>query len=190
MITRDLFDPVVAEVQKSTGIPAANVLVHCTHTHHAPSTINVYAYGREDVFCRTVQRAIVKAVQDANGGLSAEPCRFFFQAGKEETLGQNSRVLLADGMVYWVGPQDGFVRPTGPFDPELPVLAFRHTYVAELSNDWIGYLPDLTCHKLGGYQVWTGLHSYAEAGTGERLVDEAVVMLRDLQANLPSLPEY
>jgi neutral ceramidase len=39
---------------------------------------------------------------------------------------------------------------------------FRHTYVAELANDWIGYLPNLEGHKLGGYQVWTGYHSYAE----------------------------
>jgi hypothetical protein len=57
---------------------------------------------------------------------------------------------------------------------------FRHTYVAELANDWIGYLPDLTGHKLGGYQVWTGYHSYVEPGTGERLVDELVTMLREL----------
>src|SRR5262249_26612504 len=40
-------------------------------------------------------------------------------------VGQNSRQLLADGTVYWVGPRDDFVRPTGPFDPELPVLAFH-----------------------------------------------------------------
>jgi len=57
---------------------------------------------------------------------------------------------------------------------------FRHTYIAELANDWIGYLPDLAGHKLGGYQVWTGLHSYAEPGTGERLVDELIEMLRQL----------
>jgi hypothetical protein len=57
---------------------------------------------------------------------------------------------------------------------------FRYTYIAELANDWIGYLPDLDAHKLGGYQVWTGLHSYAEPGTGERIVDEAVKLLNEL----------
>ena len=57
---------------------------------------------------------------------------------------------------------------------------FEHTYVAELSNDWIGYTPDREAHKLGGYQVWTGLHSYAEPGTGERIVDQAVEMLNEL----------
>jgi hypothetical protein len=62
---------------------------------------------------------------------------------------------------------------------------FRYTYVAELANDWIGYLPDLDAHKLGGYQVWTGLHSYAEADTGERIVEEVVQMLNELGRNSP-----
>ncbi|MEW6306987.1 MAG: hypothetical protein AB1705_26280, partial [Verrucomicrobiota bacterium] len=292
-----------------------------------------------------------------------DDCRFLFHLAEEKTVGNNSRWLLADGSIYWIGPRDTLVRPTGPFDPELPVLAFRdstdklrallfnhsthtigirkggrspsfyglaaqeletelggtvsflegasgsthrwdppvdeaiarlkqtvrdalgnaqprevtglaalkrplkfkvrnfdeakedaavsaycrkyagpraestievfraqrqvlapqrgqeretwvqamligdvaivgvsaefftklgldiknrspfrYTYVAELANDWIGYLPDLDAHKLGGYQTWTGLHSYAEPGTGERVVDAAVEMLRELKS--------
>ena len=57
---------------------------------------------------------------------------------------------------------------------------FRHTYVAELANDWIGYLPNREGHQLGGYQVWTGFHSYAEPGTGERVADAAVELLEEL----------
>jgi hypothetical protein len=30
------------------------------------------------------------------------------------------------------------------------------------------------------YHPWTGLHSYAEEGTGERVVDEVVAMLDEL----------
>jgi len=360
MITRQYLDPVVEEIATATDIPAASILINCTHTHHAPSTMIVHGYGLDATFTRRVQRAIVKAVQDANANLS--DCRFFFHLGEEKTVGQNSRMLLEDGQIYWVGPRDKFVRPTGPFDPELPVLLFRdsaeksrallfnhsthtigtrksgmrspsfyglaaqeleeelggtvcflegasgsthnlalsgdemtarikqtvkdaiakaqlrpvnrlatikrpfkfkvrnfdeakedeavtrycrkyvgaygetviqvfrdmrktlapqqgqeretwlqvlligdvaivgvpaefftklgldiknrspfrHTYVAELANDWIGYLPDLDAHKLGGYQVWTGLHSYAEPGTGERVVEDVVKMLNEL----------
>ena len=367
MITRQHLDPSIAEIEKTTGIPAAHILVNCTHTHHAPSTMTVHGYGLDDTFTRRVQRAIVKAAQDANANLSKDDCRCFFRLGEEKTVGQNSRMLLEDGQIYWVGPRDKFVRPTGPFDPELPVLLFRdsaekcralifnhsthtigtrrpgvrspafyglaaqeleadlggvvcflegasgsthnltlsgdemsarikravqdavagaeprpvkrlaaikrpfkfkvrtfdeakedeavtrycrkyvgaygdtvikvfrdmrktlasqqgqeretwlqalligdvaivgvpaeffsklgldiknrsrfrYTYVAELSNDWIGYLPDRDAHKLGGYQVWTGLHSYAEAGTGERIVDEAVRLLKDLAEENP-----
>ena len=59
---------------------------------------------------------------------------------------------------------------------------FRNTVVAELANDWIGYVPDQDAFKLGGYQVWTGYHSYCEPGTGERIVDEVVAMLKELAA--------
>jgi neutral ceramidase len=62
------------------------------------------------------------------------------------------------------------------------ISPFRHTYVAELANDWIGYLPDADAHKLGGYQTWTGYHSYAEPGTGERMVEEVAGMLQALWA--------
>lgn len=368
MITRQHLDPVIAEIEKRTGVPTANILINCTHTHHAPSTMILHGYGLDDAFTRRVQSAIIKAVQDANANLSKDACGFFFHLGEEKTVGQNSRMLLEDGQIYWVGPRDKFVRPTGPFDPELPVLLFRdsaekcrallfnhsthtistrrpgvrspsfyglaaqelgeelggevcflegasgsthnlalsgdemtarikqavkdsvtkaqprpvnrlaaikrpfkfkvrafdeakedkavtrycrkyvgaygetviqvfrdmrktlapqqgqeretwlqvvligdvaivgvpaefftklgldiknrspfrHTYIAELANDWIGYLPDLDAHKLGGYQVWTGLHSYAEPGTGERIVEEVVKMLDELvKANSP-----
>ncbi len=57
---------------------------------------------------------------------------------------------------------------------------FKHTVIAQLANDWIGYLPDREAHRLGGYQTWTGLHSYADVGTGERMADEAVALLKEL----------
>jgi hypothetical protein len=58
---------------------------------------------------------------------------------------------------------------------------FPSTFVAELANDWIGYLPDRQAHELGGYQTWAGFHSYAEIGTGERVADEVVKMLEELK---------
>jgi hypothetical protein len=57
---------------------------------------------------------------------------------------------------------------------------FSRTVVAELANDWIGYLPNQEAHQLGGYQTWMGLHSYAEPGTGERVADQIVGMLEEL----------
>ena len=363
MLTRLTLDPVVAEVEKATGIPTAHILINATHTHHAPSTMCVHDYGPDEVFSKRVQRGVVQAVSQANARLAAG--RFFFHLGEERTVGQNSRQLLDDGMIYWIGPRTNFVRATGPFDPELPVLAFkdstnqlralifnhsthaigtrtpgkrspafyglaaqeleeqfggtacflegasgsthnlqllpaeavnrikaavadalnqaqprelgklaalkrpvkfrvrrfneaaeeeavlcycrkyapgydeaiakvfrkmraellsqqgeeretwvqamrigdvaivglpaeyftqlgldiknrspfRHTCIAELANDWIGYLPNLEGHKLGGYQVWTGFHSYVEPGTGERIADAAVEMLKQLARN-------
>src|SRR5207249_4035715 len=362
MLTLDLLDPVMAEIERTTGVPRSHILVNATHTHHAPSTVTIHGYSRDERFCQIVERGIVKAVQEANTGLAGS--RFYFRLGQEPTVGQNSRRLLADGTITWTRPQTNIVRETGPFDPDLPVLAlrdfagkpqalifnhsthtigtrqpakrspsfyglaaqeleaelggpvcflegasgsthnlslpaaemitriktavsaalgkteehpierltaikrkftykvrtfdeakedaavgdyckkragkgaddiikvfrdqravlapqqgqersswvqvvligdvaivgvpaefftvlgqeikrrspFRYTYVAELANDWIGYLPDRKAFSLGGYQTWMGLHSFTEPGTGEAVVDEAVKMLKELAA--------
>jgi hypothetical protein len=360
----DLVDRALARIEKEVGIPPANVLVNATHTHHAPSTTSIHGYGPDATFVGRLEDAIVRAVKDADAR-RVDDTRFFFHLGEERTVGQNSRLLLKDGTIFWVGPRDDAVRPTGPFDPELPVFSFRgpndrlvavlfnhsthtigtrkpgvrspgfyglaaqeleaehdavccflegasgsthnlgavttaqaverlkaavndglkraearpvdrlvslkrpftfkvrtfdeaeedgkvaeycrkrapagadftvgvframrkqlaplqgkeqrttlqviligdvalagvpaeyftglgidiktrspfpDTYVAELANDWIGYLPDREAHRLGGYQTWTGLHSYAEVGTGERIADEIVKMLQELKA--------
>src|SRR5437660_5760823 len=108
MITRQHLDPVVAEIEKTTCIPSANVLINCTHTHHAPSTVVLHGYGRDEVFTKRVQAAIVKAVREANANLQ-DDCQFLFRVGEEKTVGQNSRILLEDGLPYWIGPHDKFV---------------------------------------------------------------------------------
>lgn len=362
-VAADSVDRALKQIEAECGIPPANVLVHATHTHHAPSTTSIHGYGRDGVFTRRLEDAIVKAVCVAEGRLRDGEARFHFHVGEEKTVGENSRLRLKDGTIYWVGPRDDAVGPTGPFDPRLPVLAFQtpsgklitllfnhstHTIgtrrhgvrspsfyglaaqeleaelggtccflegasgsthnlgaltaaqavdrmkaavrdavskamprdvsrlssvkrpftfkvrtfdeaaedekvvsycrkripqgadftigvfrrmrkalatqqgearetviqavrvgdvaivgvpaeyftalgidikkrspfpdmvIVELANDWIGYLPDREAHALGGYQTWTGLHSYAEVGTGERMADEAVALLKEL----------
>ncbi|RKY59326.1 MAG: hypothetical protein DRP94_03890, partial [Candidatus Latescibacterota bacterium] len=57
---------------------------------------------------------------------------------------------------------------------------FRYTYIVGLANDYIGYIPDREAFGLGGYQVWTGFHSFVAEGTGEMIVEEAVRMLSEL----------
>lgn len=361
VVTREDVQVALAEIEKTTGISPANILISATHTHHAPSTIVVHGYDRDEVFCQRLREGIIRAVQEADGNLGDKESHFYFHQGEENTIGGNSRLLLADGTIWWVGPRTDAVRPTGPFDPQLPVFAFRdaddqpqvlmynhsthtigtcngdvrspsfygltaqeleaelggsvcflpgafgsthnvtevppleavkrlkgaisdameqakpmpvdklaslqrpftfkvrtfdeavedekvssycrkrvpdgadstinvfrnmrqllapqqgqvrettliamligevaivgvpgelftglgvdlkerspfqYTYIVSLANDWMGYLPDQEAHELGGYQTWLGLHSYAEEGTGERVVDEALRMLQ------------
>ena len=64
---------------------------------------------------------------------------------------------------------------------------FRYTYVFELANDYVGYIPDEVGFDRGGYQVWTGLHSFLERGSGELSSTKRwrcwIACIRNLRAN-------
>jgi hypothetical protein len=123
MVERDILDRAARRVEQATGIPFDHILINATHTHHAPTTVTIHGYERDEAFTRQVEDQIVQAAVQAGGRLA--PATFLFRLGEESSVGKNSRLLLGDGTIYWVGPHDDAVRPTGPFDPELPVLAFR-----------------------------------------------------------------
>ena len=123
MMNRDILDRAANRVEQATGIPFDHILINATHTHHAPTTVTVHGYQREEAFTKQVGDKIVETTIKANGRLN--PASFSFRLGEESSVGKNSRLLLGDGTIYWTGTRDDALRPTGPFDPELPVLAFR-----------------------------------------------------------------
>jgi hypothetical protein len=122
-LTRDFVDRALAEVLRTTGIPPEHVLINATHTHHAPSITVIHGYGVDPVFVKRVEDGIVEAIQKADANLK-DGARFFFALGEEKTVGNNSRWLLPDNQISW-GIHKDAIRPTGPFDPQLPVLAFK-----------------------------------------------------------------
>ena len=126
MMHRDSMDMATQQIEKACAIPIANILINASHTHHAPSTVTIHGYQRDDEFCKRTVIAIVEAATKAKqlAGQS-DACRGHFRLGQEASVGQNSRQLLKDGRIYWIGPRDEFVRPTDPFDVDLPVIAFR-----------------------------------------------------------------
>jgi neutral ceramidase len=123
MVNRDVLDRAARRIEQATGIPFDHILINATHTHHAPTTATIHGYTREEGFTRQVEEKIVQAVTKANGRLGN--ATFLFRLGEESSVGKNSRLLLGDGTIFWVGSHDDAVRPTGPFDPDLPVLGFR-----------------------------------------------------------------
>ena len=132
-VSKDLADEAATRISAKCGIPFENVLIAGTHTHHAPSTFRVHGYGREEGFCRDLVDAIAAAAEQAATALAeggnapnTYESEMRFVLTQEATVGCNSRILLKDGAVRWTGhPDEDHVRPTGPFDPDLPVVAFR-----------------------------------------------------------------
>lgn len=128
MMQRDYLDSAAKSIEAELGIPFGNILINATHTHHAPSTVTIHGYRRDELFCARVRDGVVESVRRGVHRLREEKIgrsEMLFSLGEESSVGQNSRLLLADGTIFWVGPRDDEVRPTGPFDPGLPVLAFR-----------------------------------------------------------------
>jgi hypothetical protein len=146
-LTREIDDAACREIEAKTGIPRQNVLISATHNHRAPSTTAVHSTPANEVFCNRVKEAIVSAVSQANEKLkSAKPSKLYFALGQEATVGQNSRLLLKDGTIFWSGSRDDAVRPTGPFDPELPVLAFK-----DLDGKVEAILFNHSSHNIGAH---------------------------------------
>ncbi|WP_422925403.1 hypothetical protein [Singulisphaera sp. PoT] len=135
MVNRDILDRAAKKIEKETGIPFSNILINATHTHHAPTTCSIHGYVREEAFTLQLEEKIVEAAIAASKKLV--PVTMSFRLGEESSVGKNSRLLLSNGMIFWTGSMDDVVRPTGPFDPELPVWAFQRadgSYEAVLFN--------------------------------------------------------
>ncbi len=70
MINRDVLDRAAKRVEQATGIPFDHILINATHTHHAPTTVTVHGYQREEAFTKQVEDKIVEA--DDQGQWPAE----------------------------------------------------------------------------------------------------------------------
>ena len=88
-------------LEKETGIPFDNILINATHTHHAPTTVTIHGYEREEGFTKQLEEKIVAAAVAANHRTT--PVEFRFRLGEESSVGKNSRLLLEDGTIYWTG---------------------------------------------------------------------------------------
>jgi hypothetical protein len=145
MMNRDYLDPALKRIESECSIPFNNILVNSSHTHHAPTTVTIHGYQRDEEFCRRTVEAIVSAAKQANElAEKSGPTTPVFRLGQEATVGQNSRLLLNDNFIFWIGPRDNVLRPTGPFDVDLPVLAFRKP-----DGKYAGLLFNHSTHCIG-----------------------------------------
>jgi hypothetical protein len=142
-IPADVLEEAAARIADEAQVPVANLLICATHTHHAPCTIDIFGCARDKVFCDGLREAIVSAAVQAFGAL--DEAELLFAESQEATVGMNSRYLLADGTIAWHGYRwEDVVRPTGPFDPDLPVLALRRP-----GGEMAGVVFSHSVHNIG-----------------------------------------
>jgi predicted neuraminidase len=141
------------EIEKTTRIPGANVLVNASHTHAGGPILSCLGNEGDPVYEEQVARGIAKAVEIAWKALV--PCEVGIGRGREDSISFNRRFLMKDGreITHPGKPgskyHDQIVRPAGPIDPEVGVLAARKPGGAVF-----GIVVNFACHctVVGGNQ--------------------------------------
>ncbi len=136
-------------IAAATGIPEDNILICATHTHRGPRMTDSFGLTPNAEYLRRLEegsvRAAVQAVATIDDGKSSVQATVLFGQSQEATVGRNSRLLLEDGSIGWYGYQEkDVVRPTGPYDPDLYVLAMQRP-----DGKYAGLAFDHSVHNIG-----------------------------------------
>jgi neutral ceramidase len=89
--------------------------------------------------------------------------------------GEVQTIALSDELAIVALPGEIFVELGLAIKAVSP---FRYTFIAELANGSIGYIPNLEAYPQGNYEI---VSARGEAGSGERLVEAALNLLRELK---------
>jgi hypothetical protein len=99
-----------------------------------------------------------------------------------ETVAKKDVPLEAEVQVIALGDEVAIVSLPGEIFVELGLALkaaspFKHTYIAELANGSIGYVPNRAAYPQGNYEV---VSARCAEGSGEMLIEAALQSLREL----------
>lgn len=168
MIPRELMDAAKAKAQKTTGIPASNILISATHTHSAPTVAGVfqsepdsdYAAYLVDQIAEGIQRAYEARVPaQAGWAVVQEPSqlfnrRWFMKPGFDLTnpFGGVDKVRMNPPRA-----SPDLIEPAGPIDPDVSILSLRTAegrplaLHANYSLHYVGGNPALSADYFGAF---------------------------------------
>ena len=138
ILPRDVLDRAKAMAQKTTGIPAAHMLVSATHTHSGPAAMDIAMCKADPEYQAFLARRIADGIQRAVANLS--PAKIGWGFGELPSEVFNRRWHMKDGGINEnpFGNKDDKVRmnpprrsplldrPAGPTDTQVPVLSVLH----------------------------------------------------------------
>ena len=167
-----------------TKIPLANICISCTHTHSAVSPVDVFQSNTDTNYLKWAASRISDCVRTAVQRLA--PARIGWAVGREERVTFNRRFFMTEGTAnprpfpgegndrVRMNPGEenkAIVRPAGPIDPDVAVLAVHKKrqpegqplavyasyslhYVGrnpgtDISADYFGVVCDMLHDKLG-----------------------------------------
>ncbi len=122
---RDVLDRAKQLAYRRVGIAPDNITISCTHTHTGPATAGLLGAVKEEAYSQLLAPRIADGIQMAYRRL--QPAVACWGTGSEPNEVSNRRWHMADGTVKMnppVGSKD-LVKPAGPTDPEVGLLAFE-----------------------------------------------------------------
>ena len=98
---------------------------------------------------------------------------------KEDHISTYVQVLAVDDTAFVAVPGEMFVELGLEIKEKSP---FKHTFVVELANDYIGYIPTRIAFQEGGYETLNARSSKVAPEAGELIVEKTISMLERIQA--------
>ncbi len=111
-ISRETARRVRDRIESKISVPASQMIITATHTHSGPTTVDMLS-NESDRFVPPTDPAYVQRLEDG----IVEAALQAYQNARPAKLG----LALADGSCVGTNRHD----PTGPSDPEVPVLVVR-----------------------------------------------------------------
>lgn len=144
-VDKDVVRAARERIENVTPIPGAHVLVAASHTHSGGPLVSCFGTERDPAYAERVAREIAAAVEAA--WKARAPAEIGIGTGREETISFNRRFLMRDGREITHPGKPGtrhhgdIVRPAGPIDPDVGVLAVRRA-----DGGIAGLIVNFACH--------------------------------------------
>lgn len=158
MIPREVFDPAKALASEQTGIPVNNILCSATHTHSAVCVANIFQSTIDVEYSKLLTQRIAEAISKAHQQL--RPARIGWALGNNPAQVFNRRWFLRPGTkiddpfdlgtdkvrMNPAANHPSLLKPAGPTDPGVPVLAVQAIENRQPIALWSNY----SLHYVGG----------------------------------------
>jgi neutral ceramidase len=143
-----------------TGIPMPNILISCTHTHSAPTTVPVFQSNVDADYLKWSAPRVADSVRVAVQRLG--PARIGWAVGKEDRVVFNRRYFMKAGTKIpspfpnatdrvWMNPGElnpALDKPAGPIDADVTVLAVQKA--AQADGQPLALYAAYGLHYVGG----------------------------------------
>ncbi|MGV3662791.1 MAG: neutral/alkaline non-lysosomal ceramidase N-terminal domain-containing protein [Prosthecobacter sp.] len=156
---RQMFDEAARLVKEETGLPREALLLSCTHTHSASSALSDNRYDTLSMDLTAYQKFVARRIADGvkRAINNLEPAKIGWATASVPGQVFNRRWFMKEGTVppnpfggidkvkMNPGHSANLVKPAGPTDPEVCLLAVQST-----QGRWISVLGNYSLHYVGG----------------------------------------